>query len=146
DRTNPYWTIKERFETQKRDRLFGNASLRYDATPWLWMQGRVGQDFFTNVRGANRPTGTAMLPVAPNGFNGNFFQNTATFPERNIDFLIGANHEFETWSIDGMLGGNSMDQQSELMGTSVTNFFSRDLYTVDNGQIKEPKYDYWHKR
>ncbi len=146
DRTNPYWTINERFETQKRDRLFGNASLRYDVMPWLWMQGRIGQDFFTNVRDANRPTGTAMLPVAPNGFNGNFFQNTATFRERNIDFLIGGNHEFENWSMEAMLGGNSMDQQSELMGTSVTNFFIRDLYTIDNGQIKEPKYDYWHKR
>lgn len=146
DRTNPYWTINERFETQKRDRLFGNVSLRYDLAPWLWMQGRVGQDFFTNVRNANRPTGTAMLPIAPNGFNGNFFQNTATFRERNLDFLMGTGHEFSNWGIEAMLGANSMDQQSELMGTSVTNFFIRDLYTVDNGQIKEPKYDYWHKR
>lgn len=146
DRTNPYWTINERFETQKRDRLFGNASLRYQVTPWLWMQGRIGQDFFTTVRNANRPTGTAMLPVAPSGFNGNFFQNTATYRERNLDFLVGGGHEFANWGFEAMLGANTMDQQSERMGTSVTNFFIRDLYTVDNGQIKEPKYDYWHKR
>lgn len=146
DRTNPYWTINERFETQKRDRLFGNFSLRYEVAPWLWMQGRVGQDFFTNVRHANRPTGTAMLPIAPTGFNGNYFQNTATFRERNIDFLLGINHEIGVWGIEATFGANSMDQKSERIGTSVTNFFIRDLYTVDNGQIKNPNYSYWHKR
>ncbi len=146
DRTNPYWTINERFERQKRDRLFGNVTLRYDVAPWLWVQGRIGQDFFTNVRHANRPTGTAMLPVAPTGFNGNYFQNSGTFRERNIDFLLGTNHEIGVWGIDATFGANSMDQQSERIGTSVTNFFIRDLYTVDNGQIKNPNYNYWHKR
>jgi TonB-linked SusC/RagA family outer membrane protein len=146
DRTNPYWAINERFETQKRDRLFGNVSMRYQFTPWLWAQGRVGQDFFTNVRHANRPTGTAMLPVAPTGFNGNYFQNTSTFRERNIDFLIGINHEIGLWGVDATFGANSMDQKSERMGTSVTNFFIRDLYTVDNGQIKNPIYVFSHKR
>src|SRR5690606_24969794 len=138
DRTNPYWSINERFETQKRDRLFGNISLRYQFRPWLWAQGRVGQDYFTNVRHANRPTGTAMLPVAPTGFNGNYFQNTSTFRERNIDFLVGLNHQIGQWGVDATFGMNSMDQKSEGMGTSVTNFFIRDLYTIDNGQIKNP--------
>lgn len=146
DRTNPYWAIFERFETQKRDRLFGNVTLRYDVLPWLWVQGRIGQDFFTNVRHANRPTGTAMLPVAPTGFNGNYFQNTGTFRERNVDFLFGINHVMGVWGIDATFGANSMDQKSERMGTSVTNFFIRDLYTVDNGQIKNPMYNFWHKR
>lgn len=146
DRTNPYWTINERFETQKRDRLFGNVTLRYDIAPWLWVQGRVGQDFFTNVRHANRPTGTAMLPVAPSGFNGNYFQNTGTFRERNVDFLLGVNHTMGVFGVDATFGANSMDQKSERMGTSVTNFFIRDLYTVDNGQIKNPNYSFWHKR
>ncbi|WP_257657554.1 TonB-dependent receptor [Parapedobacter lycopersici] len=146
DRTNPYWSIYERFETQKRDRLFGNLTLRYDIAPWVWVQGRIGQDFFTSVRHANRPTGTAMLPVAPTGFNGNYFQNTSTFRERNLDFLVGLNHEIGVWGVDATFGANSMDQQSERMGTSVTNFFIRDLYTVDNGQIKNPNYSYWHKR
>src|SRR5690606_3958969 len=126
DRTNPYWSIYERFETQKRDRLFGNVSLRYDIAPWMWVQGRIGQDFFTSVRHANRPTGTAMLPVAPSGFNGNYFQNTSTFRERNVDFLLGLNHEFGVWGVDATLGANSMDQKSERMGTAVTNFFIRD--------------------
>ncbi|QNL48667.1 SusC/RagA family TonB-linked outer membrane protein [Olivibacter sp. SDN3] len=146
DRTNPYWSINERFETQKRDRLFGNVSLRYQFAPWLWAQGRIGQDYFTNVRHANRPSGTAMLPVAPTGFNGNYFQNTATFRERNIDLLVGTNQQIGLWGIDATFGMNSMDQKSEGMGTSVTNFFIRDLYTVDNGQIKNPIYTLSHKR
>src|SRR5690606_6094814 len=66
--------------------------------------------------------------------------------ERNLDFLFGVNQEFGIWGIDATFGANSMDQKSERMGTFVTNFFIRDLYTVDNGQIKNPNYSYWHKR
>ncbi|PSR56418.1 SusC/RagA family TonB-linked outer membrane protein [Adhaeribacter arboris] len=146
NRSNPYWTINKRLEENRRDRIFGNASVRYQFAPWLYAQGRVGQDYFTNPYNANRPTGTAFLPGASSGFNGNFFQSVSTFRERNLDFLIGANHEFGSFGIDATIGGNSMDQKADRLGTSVTNFYVRDLYTIGNGQIKEPSYTYSHKR
>ncbi|SDL93070.1 TonB-linked outer membrane protein, SusC/RagA family [Catalinimonas alkaloidigena] len=146
NRTNMYWSINERFENRKRDRLFGNAALRYQFTPWLYAQGRVGQDFFAITYEVNRPTGTAFLPPPPSGFNGNYYQNNETFRELNMDFLIGANHAFGAFSIDATFGGNTMDQTGQTLSTSVTNFFVRDLYTINNGQIKEPGYTYFRKR
>ncbi|MDB5261961.1 MAG: TonB-dependent receptor plug [Adhaeribacter sp.] len=139
NRTNPYWTIHKRLEENRRDRIFGNASIRYQFAPWLYAQGRVGQDYFTNPYNANRPTGTAFLPSAPIGFNGNFYQRVNTFRERNLDFLIGANHTFGKFGIDATVGGNSMDIKTTSIGTSVTNFYVRDLYTIGNGQVKDPQ-------
>ncbi|RDC62408.1 SusC/RagA family TonB-linked outer membrane protein [Adhaeribacter pallidiroseus] len=139
NRTNPYWSINKRFEENRRDRIFGNASIRYQFTPWLYAQGRVGQDYFTNPYRANRPTGTAFLVSAPIGFNGNFYQRENTFRERNLDFLIGANHEFGKFGIDATFGGNSLDIKTTTIGTSVTNFYVRDLYTIGNGQVKDPQ-------
>ncbi len=146
NRTNPYWTINERREVHKRDRLFGNISLRYEFAPWLYAQARVGQDYFSITHNANRPTGTAFLPVAATGFNGNFYQDAETFRERNLDFLIGSNKEIGNFGINATVGGNTMDQYGETLSTSVTNFYIRDLYTIGNGQIKEPGYTYHRKK
>ena len=146
NRTNPYWTINKRLEENRRDRIFGNASIRYQFTPWLYAQGRVGQDYFTNPYNANRPTGTAFLTAAPVGFNGNFYQRENTFRERNLDFLVGANREFGKFGIDLTLGGNSMDIKTTSIGTSVTNFYVRDLYTIGNGQVKDPQASYSQNR
>jgi TonB-linked SusC/RagA family outer membrane protein len=146
NRTNMYWTINERHENRKRDRLFGNLSLRYQFTPWLYAQGRVGMDYFSVTHNANRPTGTAFLPAAAFGFNGNFYQDAETFRERNLDFLIGAVKKFGAFGIDATVGGNQMDQHGETLSTSVTNFLVRDLYTIGNGQVKEPNYTYYRKK
>jgi TonB-linked SusC/RagA family outer membrane protein len=146
NRSNPYWTINERHEQRKRDRLFGNMSLRYQFADWLYAQGRVGQDYFSVVHNVNRPTGTAFLPPAPSGFNGNFYQDAETFRELNIDFLIGANKKFGDFGIDATIGGNQMDQKGQTLSTSVTNFYIRDLYTITNGQIKEPNFTYYRKK
>jgi TonB-linked SusC/RagA family outer membrane protein len=146
NRTNMYWTINERRELRKRDRLFGNVSLRYQFTPWLYAQGRVGMDYFSITHNVNRPTGTAFLPAAASGFNGNFYQDAETFRERNLDFLIGGVKKFGDFGIDATVGGNAMDQHGETLSTSVTNFYVRGLYTIGNGQIKEPNYVYYRKR
>ncbi|MCJ8164052.1 SusC/RagA family TonB-linked outer membrane protein [Pontibacter sp. E15-1] len=146
NRTNMYWSVNERFENRKRDRLFGNVLLRYELTPWLYAQGRVGQDYFSVNHEVNRPTGTAFLPPPPSGFNGNYYQDSENFRELNLDFLIGANHAFGDFSIDAAFGGNSMEQTSQTLSTSVSNFYVRDLYTINNGQIKEPGFDYFRKK
>lgn len=146
NRTNPYWTINERHEERKRDRLFGNVSLRYEFAPWLYLQARAGQDYFSITHNANRPTGTAFLPVAATGFNGNFYQDAETFRETNLDFLLGGSWSLGEVGVNATVGGNTMEQYGETLSTSVSNFYIRDLYTIENGQIKEPEYDYGRKK
>lgn len=146
DRTNWYWSAYERLEENNRNRLFGNVLLRYQIAPWIYVQGRIGQDYFTRKHNLNRPTGTANLNPVPVGYNGGFSQGSQTFRELNFDFLIGANKKFNDFGVDVTFGGNSMDQRREDLSVSVTNFYIRDLYTIGNGQIKNPSYSYSGKK
>lgn len=145
NRNNPYWVAYQRFENVHRDRLFGNVSLRYQLLDWLYVQGRVGQDYFTRPYNYDRPTGTRSIGAAASGFNGYYYQDAATFRELNMDFLIGANKTFGDFGVDVTLGGNKMQQTNDDIGASVTNFYVRDLYTIGNGQTKNPFYNYSKK-
>jgi TonB-linked SusC/RagA family outer membrane protein len=139
-RNNPYWVAYEHFENIRRDRIFGNASIRYQIADWLYMQGRIGQDYYTRPYEFNRPTGSRNLSAAVSGFNGYFYQDVTTFRERNLDFLIGATHKLNKFLFDLTVGGNQMQQIYDRLSTAVTNLYVRDLYTISNGQIKNPDY------
>jgi len=145
NRNNPYWVTLQRFEHVRRDRIIGNAALRYQLTDWLYVQGRFGQDYYTRPYDYDRPTGTRSIGAAASGFNGYYYQDETTFRERNMDFLVGGKHSFGKFGIDVTLGGNQMEQVYSNIGTSVTNFYVRDLYTIGNGQTKNPFYNYSKK-
>ena len=141
NRTNPYFSINERFENIKRDRLFGNLTARYNFTDWLYVQARVGQDYYSRDQEFNFPTGQASIPAAPSGFvNGSYVQEARRFREINSDFLIGATQQFGDIGVDLTLGGNQRYERTDRNSVYVEDFVIRDLYTVMNGRIKDPLY------
>ena len=141
NRTNPYFVLNNKFENIRRDRLFGNISARYNVTDWLYVQGRVGQDYWSRDQDYNFPTGQASLAAAPAGFvNGAYVQEARRFREVNTDFLIGANHKFGILGIDLTLGGNQLYRRSDLNSVLATDFIVRGLYTPQNGRVKDPQY------
>lgn len=145
-RNNPYWVAYERLENVRRDRIFGNTSVRYQLKDWLYVQGRIGQDYYTRPYDYNIPSGSFGERSLTTGFAGTYYQDVTTFRERNLDFLIGGNHSFGKFGVDITLGGNQMQQIYDNLGTSVRDFYVRDLYTVGNGQTKTPFYNYRKKR
>jgi TonB-linked SusC/RagA family outer membrane protein len=142
NRTNPYISLYDRFENIRRDRIFGNLTLRYNFTDWLYLQGRIGQDFYSRDQEYNWPTGTAVrLGSAQPGFvDGEFTQESRRFSEINGDFLVGANRNLGRFGIDLTLGGNQRYVRSDLNSVFVREFVVRGLYTVMNGREKDPQY------
>lgn len=142
NRTNPYFTLAEQFQDIRRDRIFGNIAVRYNLADWLYVQARVGQDYWSRSHDyINYPTGQASRPAAPAGFvNGMFTQDARRFREINKDILIGLNKNFGKFGLDVSLGGNQMYRRSEQNNTQVTDFVVRGLYTVMNGRVKDPIY------
>nr|WP_304516536.1 SusC/RagA family TonB-linked outer membrane protein [Cecembia rubra] len=143
NRTNPYFTLERQFNEIKRDRIFGNIAAVYRFTDWLYIQGRVGQDYWSRTQKVNNfPTGQASRAAAPAGFvNGVLTQEARNFREINADFILSANKEFGDFAVDANVGGNYMKRESELHSTQVTDFVIRNLYTVQNGRAKDPIYD-----
>lgn len=143
NRTNPYFTLSEQFNNIVRDRVFGNISAKYDFLPWLFGQVRVGQDYWSRDQDFNGyPTGQASRSAAPDGFvNGTFTQESRRFRETNVDFLLSASKDFgEDIQIGMNIGGNQMRRRMDINRVAVTDFVIRDLYTVQNGRVKNPTY------
>lgn len=147
NRTNPYFVLNYKFENIRRDRLFGNVSARYNFTDWLYLQGRVGQDYWSRDQDYNFPTGQASLAAAPAGFvNGRYVQEARRFREINADFLIGANRKFGVFGVDLTLGGNQLYRRSDLNSVLITDFIVRGLYVPQNGRVKDPLYSLSERR
>jgi TonB-linked SusC/RagA family outer membrane protein len=142
NRTNPYWVLAEQFHNIKRDRLFGNVTLKYNLLSWLSVQGRFGQDYWSRDEDVNNfPTGQASRAAALPGFvNGVYTQEARRFRETNLDFLVNANKKFGIVEVNLNAGGNRMRKRSDINNVVVTDFITRGIYTVQNGRAKDPVY------
>lgn len=142
NRTNPYWVLAEQFHNIKRDRVFGNISLKYNILPWWWVQGRVGMDYYSRDEDVNNfPTGIASRAPAQAGFvNGVYTQEARRNRETNLDFLTVANKSFGDFDITLTAGGNNRRNRLDINNVQVTDFVVRGLYTVQNGRAKNPVY------
>ena len=141
NRTNPYFALK-RFENNIRDRIYGNVTARYDLTDWLYIQGRVGQDYWTRDQEYNRPSGSQRESSPPPGFvNGQYIRDIRRFREINTDFLVGANREFGDFAVTLTGGGNIMYRKLDANIELGELFFTRDLYTIQNASKVTPFYE-----
>ncbi|NND34749.1 MAG: SusC/RagA family TonB-linked outer membrane protein [Saprospiraceae bacterium] len=140
NRTNPYFALS-RFENNIRDRVYGNLTARYNFTDWLYIQGRVGQDYWSRDQEYNLPTGSQRQSSPPPGFvNGQYVQDLRRFREINADFLIGANRTVGNLGITVNAGGNQMYRKFDINTQLGENFFTRDLYTIGNASKVTPNY------
>lgn len=140
-RNNPYYSVNNHFENIKRDRIFGNIALKYQFTKWLYLQGRIAQDFYARNQDYNIPNGYAPIARAPLGFvNGSYTQDVRQFREINNDFILGANQTFGDFGIDVTLGGNQRYVRMDYNSVTVQDFVQPGLYTVMNGRVKNPFY------
>ncbi|WP_223834203.1 SusC/RagA family TonB-linked outer membrane protein [Spirosoma profusum] len=142
NRTNPYFALK-RFDNIRNDRIFGNLTARYNFTDWLFIQARVGQDYYSREQDYNLPTGTQRQPAAPAGFvNGQYTQDSRMVRELNTDFLIGANRTFGPIGVNLNAGGNQMYRRISRHNVFVQDFYTRGLYTIGNGRQRDATYEF----
>ncbi|WP_373517957.1 SusC/RagA family TonB-linked outer membrane protein [Pricia sp.] len=140
NRTNPYFALK-RFENNRRDRIFGNVTAKFDFTDWLFAQVRIGQDYYIRDVDYNLPTGSQRQSSPPPGFvNGQYIQDQRRFREINADFLINATKQFGEFGVNVNVGGNQLYRRSDVNTILGENFFTRDLYTIGNASTVSPNY------
>ncbi len=141
NRTNPFWVLSEQFHNIKRDRIFGNVSVKYNILPWLFAQGRFGQDYWSRDEDFNNfPTGHASRAQVAGFANGVYTQESRRYRETNLDFLVSGNKKFGDFDATLTVGGNQLRREVKINNVVVTDFFVRGLYTVQNGRAKDPIY------
>ena len=104
---NPFWAAYQFQRLDKKDRFFGNASLQYDITDWLYVRGRLGTDVMHGRFESTEAYGTAYKNA------GDFNITNRMIREDNADLFIGANKEFNDISVDVLLGGTRMRRTNE---------------------------------
>jgi len=105
--SNPFWAAQQFSRMDDKNRFFGNASLTYNVTDWLYIRGRVGTDVNNAKFTSTTPYGTAFKGT------GDFNITNRTIKEDNLDLFIGMNKDFGDISVDALVGGNRMRRSRE---------------------------------
>jgi TonB-linked SusC/RagA family outer membrane protein len=146
---NPYYANQAGQNwVNNRDRILGTATLRYDFTDWLFLQGRYNYNYSVNNNEFHVPygVGTSVPTNADGTYKGSYSISEAKSTEVNADFLVGASKEFKKFSFDVSAGGNTFTSEgNNLTGTSA-NFVVKDLYSIANGNVKTQTYTYGKSR
>jgi len=135
---NPYFSMPRMFYRDNKNRLLTTATLRYDFTKWLYLQGRYNFDYSTIHTEFNTPTGmgtnSPLNGSSTNpGYNGAFEVDESRGTEINADFLVGANKELGDFSVDVSVGGNTYRTNYGYNVQSVTDFVTLGIYSLGNG-------------
>lgn len=127
---NPYFTMYENTNGQAKDRLLGNISLTYKFTDELSLMVRSGTDFYRELRDRKRAFSTQRFPF------GMYREDNIFFEERNTDFLLSYNKNFDdVWDVNVSFGGNRMDQTYEYNELVAPQLSIPGIYNFGNSRV-----------
>lgn len=125
---NPYWTLYNNLNKDKRDRIISNLQFKYKLTDWLTASLRGGSDFYTEERFQKFKKGTVDYAYMQNG---GFYDDDAKKNISNIDAMLIANKRFQDkFSISATLGYNYYRNTFDRSQTEVRGLIVPDLYNV----------------
>ena len=105
---NPYWQRANNYETDWRNRVFGNVALNYKITDNIDILGRVTMDTYTELQEERVAVGS----INNNG-TAKYDRFDRNFREMNYDLFINYNKNFsEDFSLKGLIGGNIRHAQT----------------------------------
>ncbi|MDU1904430.1 MAG: SusC/RagA family TonB-linked outer membrane protein [Dysgonomonas sp.] len=125
---NPYWAVYNNTNNERKNRFIGFASLKYEFTDWLNIQGRYGMDYtsaqYKDILFQRSPywEGQQGLTLSKDEYY-----------ELNTDFLVTVNKKFDRFGLLATGGGNIMYRRSENMWAQTMGLAVENFYTLQNG-------------
>jgi len=109
---NPYWSVYNNTNNDRRTRFMGFASLKYQITDWLSVQGRYGIDYIATQSQDIFGSGTYFTTYQDK--NGNIMTNKSDSYEMNADFLVTLNKQLtDKLGLVATVGGNRMYSRTD---------------------------------
>lgn len=126
---NPYWQRANNFETDWRNRIFGNVALTYKITDNIDILGRVTMDTYTELQEERVAVGS----INNNG-TAKYDRFDRNFREMNYDLFLNYNKEFsEKFSLKGLIGANIRHAQtSSIFAATQGGLVVPGLYSLSN--------------
>jgi len=116
---NPYWVRYQNYETDSRNRYFGNVALNYKANSWLNFLGRISLDSYDEIHEERIAVGSVAVPA--------YTQYNHTFRELNYDLMANLDRNL---SADFNL--------KALLGTNLRRSNNQSTYATTNGGLVVP--------
>ena len=102
---NVYFSRYENYESDNRNRYFGNVNLNYKATSWLNVLGRISLDSYDELEEERQAVGSVAVPF--------YSRFNRSYRETNYDLLLNFNKEItKDISFKGLLGTNIRRQHT----------------------------------
>ena len=116
---NNYFVRYENYETDTRNRYFGNINLNYKLTDWLNVLGRISVDNYSELQEERKAVGTVGLSE--------YSRYNHSWNETNFDLLLNADKNIsEDFNVKGLLGANIRKQRDQ------------SIFAVTNGGLIVP--------
>jgi len=106
---NPYWTRYNNFQTDNRNRFYGNFFATYSLTSWLDITAKAAVDTFNELREERRAVGSVGAPfgVLRDTEASGYDRTDITSSDYNYDFMLNFNKDLtDDLSITGVIGTN----------------------------------------
>ncbi|MDQ3279451.1 MAG: SusC/RagA family TonB-linked outer membrane protein, partial [Bacteroidota bacterium] len=117
---NPYFVRYQNYQTDNRNRYFGNVALNFKATSWLNILGRISLDSYDELHEERIAVGSVGVPA--------YSQFNHTFRELNYDLIANVDQNL---SADVNL--------KALLGTNLRRTTNLATYATTNGGLVVPK-------
>ena len=131
---NPWFAAYQFKNDSKRDRVVTSNLARFDVTDFLYVQGRVGMDWYTRRRTNLTPYGTGYQR------QGSLNEGEIRVREINLEGLVGFSDTYGDFSVDAFVGGNRMRRSREDLNLNGNTFNIPFFYTFANLQNQSPGY------
>lgn len=116
---NPYWVRYKNFESDGRNRYFGNAFVNYKIGTLINLLGRVSKDDYSQVVETRYDVGSAGTP--------SYSKTLSTYDETNYDLLANLDKNLtDDLNLKALLGGNVRQDNSS------------STYSITNGGLVVP--------
>lgn len=125
---NPYWARHKNFQTDGRNRVFGNVGVTWKINSWLNLTGRVLTDFYNEFREDRNSVGSILTSF--------YTRDLLDVNETNADLILRADKNIgENLSLGAFVGGNKRwSKVKRDFGSTVGGLSVPDIYRVQNSR------------
>ena len=128
---NPYWVLHRNPHTEKRDRVMASASIRYNITDYLNLQGRLNYDRIADLyeRKIYASTSTTLHNV-----NGEYRQERDDSRQFYGDLMANFNKTFDVWSVTASVGTSFTDlKETGIIASGSGDVYIPNFFHLANG-------------
>lgn len=133
---NPYWSAYQFINNSTRNRILTSGTVRYDITSFLYLQGKIGMDWYLRKTKSLTPQGTGYMI----GGAANVGQTQVS--EINQEWTLGFNKAFGKIKVNAFVGGNKMVSKNEHVGANGSTFSIPFYTSVTNTSSQNFEYGY----